>query len=231
MTHTNHRRGSRESLQGDYVLLFMLDPPTKAQHTYGGPLKNRVKKLLSICEKYHPVALSAKSGEERLRYYKWWEPRLNSGEHIVSTLEKVGACDELLDEGLGHAVYTTKEAVEGVIAELKEADLGISLVVSGIFDEVFDCCKRVGMKPHTANMSLGTWGKTELLPEDQVLEIETMCGHGMVSPKLITSLIDRVKKGKMTKEDAAVEMAKQCTCTIFNPVRAAELIEKAIKSK
>jgi len=230
MTHTNHRRGSRQSLQGDYVILFMLDPPTKAQHTYGGPLKNRVKKLLSICEKYHPVALSAKSGNERLRYYTGWEQRLDSGEHIGSTLERVGACDELLDEGLGHAVYTSKDAVEGVLAELKEADLGISIVVSGVFDDVFDCCKQAGIKIHTANMSLGTWGKTELLPEGPVLEIATMCGHAMISPKLINTLIDRVKKGKMTKEDAAVEMAKQCTCTIFNPLRAAEIIEKAVKS-
>ncbi len=228
MTHTNHRRGSRESLEEDYVILFMLDPPTKAQHTYGGPLKNRVKKLLSICEKYDPVALSAKSGDERLRYYKWWEPRLDSGEHIGATLERVGACDELLDEGLGHAVYTSKEAVEGVLAELKEADLGISIVVSGIFDEVFDSCKNDGMKPHTANMSLGTWGKTELLPEGPILEMATMCGHGMVSPKLINALIDRVKKGRMTKEEAAVEMAKQCTCTIFNPERAAKIIDEII---
>jgi len=228
MTHTNHRRGTRESLKEDYVILFMLDPPTTAQHTYGGPLKNRVKKLLNICEKYDPVALSAKSGEDRLRYYKWWAPRLDSGEHIGATLEQVGACEELLDEGLGHAVYTSKEALEGVLAELNEADLGISIVVSGIFDEVFDSCKNVGMKPHTANMSLGTWGKTDLLPKGPVLEITTMCGHGMVSPKLINTLIDRVKKGKMTKEEAAVEMSKQCTCTIFNPERAAKIIDKIV---
>jgi hypothetical protein len=206
----------------------MLDPPTKAQHTYGGSLKKRVKKLLSICEKYNPVALSAKSDNERLRYYKWWEPRLNSGEHIGTNLERVGASDELLDEGLGHAVYTSRGDVEGVLAELKEADLGISVVVSGIFDEVFDCCKLVSIKPHTVNMSLGTWGKTELLPETPILEIATMCGHAMISPKLINFMIDRVKNGKMTKEDAAVEMAKQCTCTIFNPVRAAEIIEKMV---
>lgn len=230
MTHTNHRRGSRQSLQGDYVILFMLDPPTKTQHTYGGPLKARVKKLLSICEKYHPVALSAKSGKERLRYYKGWEPRLDSGEHVGATLERVSACDELLDEGLGHAVYTSKDAVEGVLAELKEADLGISIVVSGIFDNVFECCKQAGLKPHTANMSLGTWGKTELMPEGSVLEIATMCGHAMVSVNLINTLIDRVRKGKMTKEDAAVEFGKQCTCTVFNPVRAAKIIEKAVKS-
>lgn len=228
MTHTNHRRGERQSLQNDYVILFMLDPPTKTQHTYGGPLKNRVKKLLRICQKYNPVALSAKSDEERLRYYKWWETNLDSGEHIGAPLEKVSSSDELLDEGLGHAVYTSKEEVKGVLKELKEADLGISIVVSGIFDEVFECCKQVGIKPHTANMSLGTWGKTELLPETPVLEIATMCGHAMTSPKLIRTLIDRVKKGIITKEDAAVEMGKQCTCTIFNTVRAAEIIEKLL---
>ena len=31
MTHTHHRRGSRESLMGDFVVLSMVDPEVKAQ--------------------------------------------------------------------------------------------------------------------------------------------------------------------------------------------------------
>ncbi len=231
MTHTNHRRGSRESLKRDYVVLFMLDPETKAQHTYGGPLRERVKRLLQICAKHEPVALSSKCGEERLRYLKGWEARLDNGAHVGAPLDEVSSCDELLDEGLGHAVYTSREAVEEVLSELKEADLGISIVVSGIFDEVFEACRRAGLKPHTANMSLGTWGKTGLLPEGPLLEIATMCGHAMVSVRLIESLFERVGRGAITAQDAAVEFGKQCTCNVFNTERAAQIIERAIGSK
>ena len=224
MTHTHHRRGSRESLEKDYVVLFMLDPEVKKQHNYGGPLDDRVKRLLEICLRYEPVALSAKSSERRLRYLKGWETRMDSGIHKNASLEEIRTCHELLDEGLGHAVYTNREAVKGVLRDLKEADLGISIVVSGIFDEVFNVCKSVGIVPHTVNMSLETWGKTKLLPESPILEICTMCGHALISPKLVETVIDRTRNGVMTPEDAAVELGKQCTCNIFNTVRAAKLI-------
>ncbi|MDH5792328.1 MAG: hypothetical protein OEZ44_09070, partial [Candidatus Bathyarchaeota archaeon] len=78
--------------------------------------------------------------------------------------------------------------------------------------------------PHTVNMSLGTWGRTELLPEGPVLELCTMCGHAMVSSRLVEAMISRVRKGAMTAEDAAVELGKQCTCNIYNTVRAAKII-------
>ena len=231
MTHTHHRRGSRESLKGDYVVLYMLDPEVKAQRAYKAPLKERVKRLNEICLRYEPVAISAKYDEKRLRYLKGWEKRMDSGVHLSSTLEEIGRADELLDEGLGHSVYTNREALKGVLKDLKAADLGISVVVSGVFDEVFDVCREVGIVPHTVNMSLGTWGKKELLPESPLLEICTMCGHAMISVKLVESLIERVEKGAMTAEDAAVEMGKQCTCNVFNTVRAAELVRQHLNRK
>lgn len=224
MTHTHHRRGSRESLQKDFVVLAMIDPAVKAQHTYKGPLEERVKRLLEIFGKYNPVSLAARTPGRRLRYLKGWEPRMDSGIHRTATLEEILTCEDV--EGIGHAVYTSKEAVEGVLKELKKADLGISIVVSGVFDETFELCKKIGIKPHTVNMSLGTWGKTQLLPESPVLELCTMCGHAMVSHKLVETVIARVKKDVMTPEEAAVELGKQCTCNIFNTVRAKEIIRK-----
>ena len=226
MTHTHHRRGSKESLQKDFVVLAMIDPAVEAQHTYKGPLGERARRLLKILRKYEPVALAARTPERRLRYLKGWEPRMDSGIHYSATLEEIIACEDI--EGVGHAVYTSKEAVAGVLKELKEADLGISIVVSGIFDEVFDACKGVGIEPHTVNMSLGTWGRTQLLPEGPVLELSTMCGHAMISRRLVETMIDLVKKGVKTPEEAAVEFGKQCTCNIFNTVRAAEIIRRGI---
>jgi hypothetical protein len=222
MTHTHHRRGSKESLEKDFVVLAMIDPAVKAQHTYKEPLMGRVKRFLDICGRHNPVALTARTPDRRLRYLKGWKPKMDSGIHRVANLREITTCEDI--EGIGHAVYTNKDDVVGLLEELREADLGLSIVVSGVFDEVFDACKMAGIEPHTVNMSLETWGKTELLPKSPVLELCTMCGHAMIAPKLAETLMDKVKKGVTTPEEAAVELGKQCTCNIFNTVRAAEII-------
>lgn len=231
MTHTHHRRGSRESLEKDYVVLSMVDPAVEEQHEYRTPLDERVKRFLEICSEHKPVALLAKTDGRRLRYLKGWSPEMDSGSHTVSKLDEVANCDTLADEGIGHAVYTDAATVKNVLRELKKADLGISIVVSGIFDEVFDACREAGLKPHTVNMSLGTWGRTELLPETSVLELCTMCGHAMISSKLAELMIEKASRGVITPTEAAVELGKQCTCNIFNTERAVDIIKKQIQEE
>jgi hypothetical protein len=46
----------------------------------------------------------------------------------------------------------------------------------------------------------------------------------MVSPSLVKRLVEPIKKGEITIEEAARELSKQCACGIFNPSRAAELL-------
>ncbi len=41
-------------------------------------------------------------------------------------------------------VFKDKESLIGCMKELKQIDQGISIVVSGLFDEVFDCCNKAG---------------------------------------------------------------------------------------
>jgi hypothetical protein len=38
-------------------------------------------------------------------------------------------------------------------------NLGLSVTVSGLIEEIFDICKELGIKPHSINLSLGVWGK------------------------------------------------------------------------
>jgi len=80
--------------------------------------------------------------------------------------------------------------------------------------------------PHTVEHSLGVWGKRELLPKKEVLEVSTMCGHGMVAFGLIEEAVADVKAGRSSPEKAARRLAEPCVCGIFNPVRAAELLRK-----
>ena len=58
-------------------------------------------------------------------------------------------------------VFDEKEKVDSVLRELAEAELGISIVVSGLYDKVKNTCLQAGLKPHTINYSLGFWGKPE----------------------------------------------------------------------
>lgn len=226
MTHTHHRRGSRESLEGDFVLLSMVDRKNEDQCSYRGPYNRRAQRLLGICARHSPVGLTARLPEARLRYMEHWESGMDSGIHRLTPKDDIPRAEDI--DYICHAVFTDKGDVEAVLSDLKEADLGISIVISGVFDAVAEICGNVGLEPHTVNMSLGTWGRTERLPDSPVLELCTMCGHAMISPKLAETLINRVRKGALTPEEAAVELGKQCTCNVFNTVRAVEIIRKSV---
>lgn len=221
MTHTHHRRGNRESLTGDWVILAMTQAEVPAQRVN---IDERFNKLVAICAKHNPVGIASRdtSGVTH-RYQKGWDKSMDSGVHLSATIDEVVKDASLLR----HAVYTRKNDVLAVVKELKEANLGISVVVSGVLDEVFDVCKKADTGPHTVNMSGETLGKTELMPEPEILELVTMCGHAFISRHLARYLINRVKQGNISPEDAAVELGKQCTCNIFNVVRGADLVRKA----
>ncbi len=89
-----------------------------------------------------------------------------------------------------------------------------------------ECCRRAGIIRHSAEHSLGIWGAKDRLPEREVLEFNTMCGHGMVSFNLIRKMIEQVRMRRMTPKQAARMMAKCCECGAFNPARAEALLER-----
>jgi len=105
------------------------------------------------------------------------------------------------------------------------ARVPISLVVSGLIDEIVKIAEEIDLKPHTAFLSLGVHGKKTLLPEDKILEITTMCGHGMVSSQLTAAVIKKVRSGKMSPQEGAHELAQPCPCGIFNTDRCRELLK------
>ena len=137
----------------------------------------------------------------------------------------------IVENELVHAVYRTREHMIAVLKDLKEADLGLSVVVQGLTDHVCKCAEEAGLKPHTIAMSLGVWGRGSYLPEQKVLEIGTMCGHGLVSYNLVIELAAKVKRGKMTAAEAGKKLAVPCICGVFNPERAAEIIQEFVDQK
>ena len=125
-----------------------------------------------------------------------------------------------------HAVFKDRETLQSCLNEIKEKDFGISVSVSGLYEDVKASCSEMGLSPHTVQYSFGISGKTDKLPEDNVLDISTMCGHAMVSPHLISHLIGKIDKGKMTHAEAAEELTAMCVCGLFNPYRAENLLKK-----
>ncbi len=204
MTHSLHRRGTAESLSQDYVMLCLT--------AIGFNDENHEPKLaefLRIALRHDPVNIGAISLGNMYS---------NSKEEVVDNAH-----------GIVHAVFVKQDQVVDVLKDLEKAGLGMSVVVSGIFEKVDECLSKAGLKHHTANFSLGIWGKTEKLPGNDLLEVTTMCGHAMISPNLVKSMADEVKAGRKTADEAAKVLAPQCACGIFNPDRAAKLLTAMAK--
>lgn len=199
MTHTLHRRGSTESLSEDYVVLM--------------------NTAIGVNDEGHVPKL-----QEFLRIALCHNPK-NIGSVTMGSMDHHKPEEVMANaHEIGHAVFDNKEAVTEVLEELKEADLGLSVVVSGIFEKVDECLGKAGLKHHTANFSLGIWGKTEKLPDDDMLEVTTMCGHGLISSNLVKAMAEEIKAGTKTPEEAAETLAPNCACGVFNPARAAKLL-------
>src|SRR5262249_26599335 len=82
------------------------------------------------------------------------------------------------------------------VAELQKEDLGLSINISALIDRARECCDEVGIARHSVEYSLGFMGQTDRLADRQVLELSTMCGHGMISFNFARKMIDWVKEGR-----------------------------------
>jgi len=208
MTNTLHRQGTLENLKNDYVIFAYT---AKGINREGSAPK--LQQFLRICLKYDPVNIG-NSRQGNIHQYDIDIQRL-----ILNQGDGEGAA----------AVFTDLDTLQKVVEELIRADLGISINISGLMDEVQACCRRTGIERHSAEYSLGFWGAKDRLPEREILEFNTMCGHGMVSFNLIRKMIEYVKLNRLTPKKAARIMAKCCECGAFNPVRAEMLLEKSRK--
>jgi hypothetical protein len=203
MTHTLHRKGSYESLSDDYVIFAIA-----AQTVNAKGIAPQFKTFADIVLKYNPV---------------------NFGDMKTGTIYGVGL-DAIQrnyqDNSIVHAVFTDQATLLKALGDVKEANLDLSIVLSGIIEHTTACCSANEITPHTVEHSLGIHGKIEKLPDDKVVEVNTMCGHGMVAYSLIEDLAMKVSKGRTTAAKAAEKLAKQCHCGVFNTTRAERLIQE-----
>lgn len=72
-------------------------------------------------------------------------------------------------------------------------------------------------------------GRLSKLPEDEILEITTMCGHGMISQHLVRKILLDIKRGILSPQEGAEYLATPCICGVFNPKRAQRLLEELVE--
>jgi hypothetical protein len=135
----------------------------------------------------------------------------------------------LKDGSTSAAVFTDLDTLQKVLSELIEADLGISINISGLLDGTQECCHKNGIERHSVEHSLGFWGATDRLPEREIIKMTSLCGHGMVSFNLIRKMMNYVRMRKLTPKQAAKIMGKCCECAVFNTTRAEHLLEKVLE--
>jgi len=206
MTHTLHRQGTKESLDKDFIFLCMA---AKGINEDGADEKMR--EFLRIMMRHNPV----NAGDMR------------SGNMFNSNMDDI--LSKVSSTSIVHGVFTDSDTATKVLQDLKDAELGMSVVVSGPFDSVDCICEKAGLKPHSVDFSAGIWGNTKKLPPKEVQEVTTMCGHAMVASNLVREMVKEIKAGTKTPEEAAKVLVPQCACGIFNPDRAAKLLAAMAK--
>lgn len=206
MTHTIHRFGRPEDLEYDYSIIYI-----SARNYNRQGSQPKIRRFLELAQKHNAVNFG----------------NMEAGSMLVIGPEKV--VEAVKDGTTVQAVFASQDDVVNIMSDLVKEDLGLSVIVQGLEHRVRECCQAAGVKPHTWNHSLGIWGKTELLPDENVLEVTTMCGHGLVSVSLVKKVFEDIQKGKTTLKKAAKTLAKPCICGMINPVRLERLLERIME--
>jgi hypothetical protein len=205
MTHSLHREGTEESLERDYCLFIY--PARGFNYKDSGPKIKRMVELLYLTGPANMIASTL-----RRNMYSGVRP-----EDVLQSIK---------DGARVYSVFHSREKIKEALIRLKEADEGISVMVSGLIDRVREITAETGISPHMVNLSLGILGQTDLLPPPDIRQFTTMCGHGVVSPALVRDVIRKIKRGKATAWEGSLILAGPCACGIYNPYRSQELLEE-----
>ena len=220
MTNTLHRFGDAESFRDDYVIFAIA---SRGKNDEGALEKQR--EFLRLAAKFGPVNLGDARNGGALRPCKNMNPTSHWDRDMKPDFEAVIA-------GLKHittvaAVFDDRVKAEDFLKALKEHDFGLSINISTSVHGADQCCHAAGIQRHSVGYSLGFEGKTEHLPNSHVMMLSTMCGHGMVAHSLAKKMIDWVKEGRRTPDEAVTYLARFCSCGVFNPARAKRILDDA----
>lgn len=220
MTNTLHRFGDAHSFRDDFIVFAIASRGRNDENSLP-----RLRRFLEIARQFKPVNLgdarhggAIRSSRSLNPFAHWRRNNTPDFDTVIAGLDTPTTVA---------AVFDNLEAAEACTKAVREADLGLSINISTSVAGAQECCTAAGICRHSAGYSLGFEGKTEYLPNSDVLKVATMCGHGMISTSLAKKMIDWVKEGRRTPAEASAVMARFCSCGVFNPSRSRRLLEEA----
>jgi hypothetical protein len=232
VSHTSQRRGLDPSRPGKELVVLAMIP---TEHKDAAGITDAMSELAVKMLKHGPDNWASRNATELAI------PQLNDAVKFARGLnvspEKTA---EMLISAVGGAssvvtaVYTDTAKVENLIKDLKGDWLTrnkakgypISIVLSGLFDDVHECCRKTALTEHTYLHSLGFFGRVADLPSEDELSLITMCGHGLIAVSRVRHLVKSVRDGAMTAKEAADDVAKPCVCGIVNRKRVEEIFRR-----
>jgi hypothetical protein len=222
MTNTLHRYGDAGSFEDDYIVFAT--PSNRRNDINSIP---KLKRFLELALPFNPVNLGDPVHGGALRPSRNLGPRSHWTRDVTPDFRAV--IDGIDEPASVVAIFDNRVSAEKFLQEVVKADLGLSVNISTSIEGAEECCRYAGITRHSVGYSLGFEGSIEKLPNTQVLKLMTMCGHGMISASLATKMIDWVKEGRRTPQQAVTYMARFCSCGVFNPHRAQRLLEEGRK--
>ena len=220
MTNTLHRYGDAESFRDDYVVFAICSRGKNDENAVP-----KLRRFLEMALPFRPVNLGDARHGGALRASKSMRPVSHWKRDMQPDFEAVIA--GLDTATTAAAVFDNRSAAEDFVRTVKAADLGLSVNISTSIEGAEQCCDEASICRHSVGYSLGFEGKTVRLPDEDVLKLSTMCGHGMVSSSFAKKMLDWVKEGRRTPEQAATYLTRFCSCGVFNPSRAKRILEDA----
>jgi hypothetical protein len=229
MTNTLHRYSEHyaseapahpEPVQDDFIVFAMASRGLNDDN-----LVEKYRTFLRLALKHNPVNLgdATKGGMLRPR------PDLNPKAHWKR--DQQSDPEEVIAGIEGHttvaAVFANYQDMKTFVDDVRNANLGISVNISAPIDEAARCCRENGITRHSVEYSLGFCGRVDKLPDSTVLELTTMCGHGMISAQFAKKMIDWAKENRRSPKVLANTMARFCSCGVFNISRAERILIEA----
>ena len=204
MSHTLHRFGPEETFLNDFPIISR--PAMQFNHEGAAP---KMRRVIEICLDEGPV--------------NWGS--LTTKQNMTLGFDREDLLNKTEDNSPAMGCFDDRKKVVNVLKKLKEEDLGMSVVVTGLRDKVEEICAEAGLTPHSADLALGIFGDTGKLPDEDTMCYTTMCGHAMISAGLVKQIRKAVTEGRMEPQTAAKILAKPCYCGIFNLTRAEDMLQ------
>jgi hypothetical protein len=229
MTNTLHRYSEHYAVQAppdpapvvdDFIVFAMA-----TRGINDDDLVEKYRTFLRLALKHHPVNIGDATKGGMLR------PRQDLNPTAHWRRDSVGDPDDVIAGIEGHttvaAVFGNYADMEAFVDEIKSANLGISVNISAPIAEAARCCRGTGITRHSVEYSLGFCGRVDKLPEATVLELSSMCGHGMLSAQFVKKMIEWVKENRRTPAEVSRTMSRFCSCGVFNISRAERILNEA----